>query len=416
MTPLKSKSFGILFRLQKMIKMSEGNRDSSTLAAHLGDSGVGSEGIFRVPQDISSPGVRTKWKGFTLENGQRLSKYHLAYNTYGQLNQTRDNAVWIFHAFTANSKPHEWWDGIVGEGKLFDPAKYFIVCVNTPGSCYGSIGPLDINDATGNPFYHDFPFFTTRDIIRAYQPLREYLGIKKIFVGIGGSMGGQQLLEWAVEEPELFQHIVPIATNAFHSPWGIAFNTSQRMCIEADGTWPEKRPDAGISGMMAARSVALLSYRSYEGYGITQSTNESQFLPTPSGESIGGAASYQRYQGQKLAARYNAFSYYTLSKTMDSHHLGRGRGSVEEALLRIKAHTLLIAIDSDVLFPSNEQQFLADHIPDAKIVTIESHFGHDGFLLEYALLTDLINQFISSPSLSFQINNTENNNVAIQSA
>jgi homoserine O-acetyltransferase len=373
----------------------------------------GGEGAhtFHVPEDLQ-PSVRLKWKGFTLENGSRLNRYHLSYNTYGELNESRDNVIWIFHALTANSRPHEWWEGLVGFGKLFDPEKYFIVCVNTPGSCYGSIGPLDINDATGEPFYHAFPFFTTRDIIRSYQPLREFLGIKKILIGIGGSMGGQQLLEWAIEEPGLFQHIIPIATNAFHSPWGIAFNTSQRMAIEADGTWLQKHPAAGMNGMKAARSVALLSYRSYEGYGLTQPNNASQLKPEFSGESLGGAASYQRYQGQKLANRFNAFSYYTLSKTMDSHHVGRGRGTAEEALLRIRAKTLVIAIDSDVLFPPSEQQFLANNIPNSSMVTIQSHYGHDGFLLEYELLTNLINQFIDAPALAVNLsNNSKHGNI-----
>jgi homoserine O-acetyltransferase len=366
---------------------------------------------FYVPENLA-PSLRLKWKGFTLENGSRLAHYHLSYNTYGHLNESRDNVIWIFHALTANSRPHEWWDGLVGAGKLFDPEKYFIVCVNTPGSCYGSISPLDINRATGEPFYHDFPFFTTRDIIRSYQPLREYLGIKKILIGIGGSMGGMQLLEWAIEEPELFQHIIPIATNAFHSPWGIAFNTSQRMAIEADGTWHLKQPDAGINGLKAARSVALLSYRSYEGYGLTQPNNTSQLTPVFTGESNGGAASYQRYQGQKLANRFNAFSYYTLSKTMDSHHVGRGRGTAEEALLRIKAKALIISIDSDVLFPPPEQHFLAANIANSKLVTIESHYGHDGFLLEYDLLTNLINQFIDTPAIAVEIsNNSKHGNI-----
>ncbi|MES2649071.1 MAG: homoserine O-acetyltransferase [Bacteroidota bacterium] len=348
-------------------------------------------------------------EGLTLESGIKLNSYHLSYNTYGQLNEKADNTIWIFHALTANSKPHEWWDGLVGIGKLFDPSRYFIICVNTPGSCYGSTGPLDVNEETDEVYYHDFPFFTTRDLIRAYQPLREHLGIQKIFLGIGGSMGGMQLLEWSIEEPGLFEHIIPIATNAFHSPWGIAFNTSQRMAIEADGTWLNKDPDAGINGMKAARSVALLSYRSYEGYSLTQPNNLSQLLPNPTGESDGGAASYQRYQGQKLANRFNAFSYYTLSKTMDSHNVGRGRGSVELALMRIRAKALIIAIDSDLLFPPSEQQFLASHIENASIVTIQSHYGHDGFLLEYALLTSLINQFIDSPALSINLSNNHYN-------
>ena len=174
---------------------------------------------------------------FILECGITLPQIHLAYTSHGHLNAAKDNVVWIFHALTANSDPAEWWPGLVGKGKLFDPELHFIVCVNMPGSCYGSMGPLELNPDTTEPWYHDFPFFTTRDMIRAYQFLRQYLGIENIHTGIGGSMGGQQLLEWAIEEPELFRYIFPVATNAQHSPWGIAFNASQRMSIEADRTW-----------------------------------------------------------------------------------------------------------------------------------------------------------------------------------
>lgn len=330
-----------------------------------------------------------------LESGQRLSRYHLAYHTYGRMNAKRDNVVWIFHALTANSAPHEWWDGLVGKGKLFDPARYFIVCANVPGSCYGSLGPLDMDVCVGQPFYYHFPMITTRDIIRAFQPLRKFLGIEKIHIGIGGSLGGQQLIEWAIEEPGLFEHIIPIATNAFHSPWGIAFNATQRMAIEADGTWGQKSPDAGRAGMKAARAAALLSYRSYEGYSKTQPRNDNQQIITADGESKGGAASYQRYQGEKLANRFNAFSYYQLSKTMDSHHVGRGRQSAETALGSILAHTLVVGIDSDVLFPLSEQQFLINHIPGAELAVISSLFGHDGFLLEYDQLSSHIFSFLS---------------------
>ncbi len=207
-------------------------------------------------------------------------------------------------------------------------------------------------------------------------------------------MGGQQLLEWAIEEPELFEHIIPIATNAIHSPWGIAFNTTQRMIIEADGTWQENHPEAGLAGMKAARAMALISYRSYEGYALRQPDNNSQWMVNDSGESSGGAASYQRYQGQKLANRFDAFSYYTLSKTMDSHNVGRGRGSVESALQQVAAKTLVIGIDSDVLFPLSEQQYLAEKIPGARLVAISSHFGHDGFLLEFEAIQQHIEAFL----------------------
>ena len=214
--------------------------------------------------------VFTYNKPFRLESGALLNEYHLAYTTLGELNDAKDNAVWIFHALTDNSDPSEWWSGLVGDGKLFDPAKHFIVCVNMPGSAYGSLGPLDINPLSNEPYYHEFPWFTTKDMIRAYDPLRKFLGIEKIHLGIGGSMGGQQLLEWAIEEPQLFEHIVPIATNAFHSAWGIAFNASQRLAIEADQTWKNKTENAGSAGLIAARSIALLSYRHYDAYGISQ--------------------------------------------------------------------------------------------------------------------------------------------------
>jgi homoserine O-acetyltransferase/O-succinyltransferase len=330
-------------------------------------------------------------KSFTLESGLILPGYHLAYTTLGELNKAKDNVVWIFHALTANSNPEEWWPGLVGDGKFFDPEKYFIVCVNMPGSCYGSLGPLETNVEKGKPFYHDFPFFTPRDMVRSYQPLKDFLGIKKIKIGIGGSMGGQQLLEWAIEEPELFENIFPIATNAIHSAWGVAFNASQRMCIHADSTWKERNEHAGIEGMKAARSVALISYRSYETYHASQSELENEKIEHFKSES------YQRYQGEKLARRFNAFSYYFLSKGMDAHNVGRNRITVENALRQIKAKTLAIGINTDVLFPINEQQFIAQHVPGAKFIAINSLYGHDGFLLESEQLQKIIGGFLKSP-------------------
>jgi len=327
-------------------------------------------------------------KSLTLESGYVLPEYHLAYTTYGKLNDAKDNVVWIFHALTANSVPTEWWPGLVGEGKLFDPEKYFIVCVNMPGSCYGSIGPLDENPNSRQTYYHDFPFFTPRDMARSYKLLKDFLGIGKIKIGIGGSMGGQQLLEWAIEEPDLFEYIFPIGTNAQHSPWGIALNAAQRMCIEADRTWQEKNPKAGMEGMKSARSVALISYRNYETYSATQKEDHLELIEKFKSES------YQKYQGEKLGKRFNAFSYYFLSKGMDSHNVGRGRGSVEEALQKIKAKALAIGITTDILFPVNEQKLIAKYIPKGEFVEINSLYGHDGFLLEYEQIEKIIRDFL----------------------
>jgi homoserine O-acetyltransferase len=326
---------------------------------------------------------------FALESGSVLQGYHLAYHTYGILNPARDNVVWVFHALTANSDPQAWWPGLVGPECFFDPAKYFIVCVNMPGSCYGSIGPLEEAPGLGRLFYHDFPFFTIRDMIRAYQPLRDALGIHKIRIGVGGSMGGQQLLEWAVTEPDAFDYIIPVATNAWHSAWGKAFNESQRWCIEADPSWKDYSPLAGTEGMKIARSVALLSYRSYHTYELLQS-NEAE-VPTADSK----VSSYQRYQGEKLARRFNAFSYYQLSRSMDSHDVGRALGGDDaaSALARIRARTLVIGLRSDMLFPLSEQQFLARHIPGARFVAIDSDYGHDGFLLEAEAIGKAVQEF-----------------------
>jgi len=344
-----------------------------------------------------------------LESGAALPGYHLTYTTYGKLNDAGDNVVWIFHAFTANSDPGEWWPGLVGTGRLFDPAEYFIVCVNMPGSCYGSIGPLDKNPRTRKPYYHDFPFFTTRDMVHAFWPLKEYLGIEKIHIGIGGSMGGQQLLEWAIEQPELFRYIFPISTNAQHSPWGIAFNTAQRMAIEADSTWKEKTEKAGIEGMRAARATALLSYRHYDTYlkmqprtagflaGVTTGETTAAAKGETTGTGVGPeerAACYQRHQGEKLVRRFSPFSYYKLSQSMDSHDVSRGRTSLEKALKQIRAKTLVIGIESDMLFPLHEQQFLASQIPGASFELISSLYGHDGFLLESEQIGKLIREFM----------------------
>lgn len=322
-----------------------------------------------------------------LESGKTISDFKLAYTTLGSLSTNKDNVVWIFHAMTANSDPSDWWPDMVGEGKFFDPSQYFIICVNMPGSCYGSVNPLDNNPSTGRPFYRQFPFFTPMDMARAYEQLRIALNINEIFMGIGGSMGGQQLIAWACLQPALFKYLVPIATNAFHSPWGKAFNASQRMCIEADHTWTKDSPDAGMEGMKVARSIALISYRHYDTYGKTQEDLDKTVEHTRS-------ESYQKYQGEKLAKRFNAWSYYALTKSMDSHHLGRGILEAGDILERIKSKTLVIGISSDLLFPVSEQAFLAKHIHGAAIEVMESIYGHDGFLIETAQLNALLLKLI----------------------
>lgn len=326
---------------------------------------------------------------FVLETGTSLPGIQIAYHQYGTLNAQRDNVIWVCHALTANSEVADWWPGMIGEGLLFDPQKDYIICANMIGSCYGSTYALSVNPRTGSPYFHDFPRITVRDMVRAQRLLCDHLGIQRIRVVIGGSMGGQQSLEWAIQAPEMIDYLLPIATNAQHAPWGIAFNESQRMAIEADATWRESQPDAGIRGMRAARAVALLSYRNYETYAATQAD------ATDALDAEFRAVSYQRYQGEKLARRFDAFAYWTLSRAMDAHHVGRGRGGIEAALATIRAKTLAIGVSSDLLFPVAEQQRIAHLVPGGKYVEIDSRYGHDGFLIEVESLTREIRAFLS---------------------
>lgn len=327
---------------------------------------------------------------FELEVGETLTGFDLSYQTFGKLNADKSNVVWIFHALTANCNPLDWWSGLVGQNKFITPNKYFIVCVNMPGSFYGSINPLSINNNTGKPFYHQFPLITIRDMANMYELLRTHLGVDQIFMGIGGSMGGMQLLEWSIINPRLFNQVVLIATNAKHSSWGIAFNAAQRMAIEADATWQYQTPNAGKAGLKAARAIAMLSYRSY--YPFAQSQKESN------NDKLVGfkSESYQYYQGKKLADRFNAFCYYALSRSMDSHNVGRGRTSTEKALQKIKAKTLVIGIESDLLFPIEEQIYLSQYIPNAEFKLIDSPYGHDGFLIEFEQLEKVLNKFLNN--------------------
>lgn len=325
---------------------------------------------------------------FELESGAILKELTVAYCTYGELNEKKDNVVWVCHALTANAEATDWWHGLVGEGMLLDPKHYFIVCANMLGSCYGTTGPSSINPDTNVPYNENFPLITVRDIINSQVLLKQHLGIEKIKLALGGSMGGQQVLEWAISYPDTFENICLLATNAQHSPWGIAFNESQRMAIHADQTLHDGSPEAGQKGLEAARSIAMLSYRNYLTYERSQKENNNEQIDDFR------ASSYQRYQGEKLRKRFNVFSYLTLSKAMDSHNVGRGRRSVEEALQSIKANTLVIGIETDILFPIQEQKFIASHIPAAKVEGIDSIFGHDGFLINYDEISIFLKPFL----------------------
>jgi len=328
-------------------------------------------------------------KPFELESGKQLAELEIGYHTYGALNAQRNNVVWVCHALTANSDVFDWWKGLFGPGFFFNPDEHFVVCANILGSAYGTTNPLSINPVTGEAYYLSFPEYTIADVVKAHRLLADHLGIDEIELLLGGSLGGQQSLEWSIQEPNRIKNQILIASNARQSPWGIGFNESQRMALSADSTFYDNTPNGGAKGLAAARTIALLSYRTYKTYAKTQQdeTDEPHSYK---------AASYQNYQGEKLVNRFNAYSYWYITKVMDSHNVGRNRGGVVKALSTVKANTLVIGIKSDVLFPIEEQQYLAKHIPGASLAEIDTFHGHDGFLVDTELLVSVISSFFKT--------------------
>lgn len=326
---------------------------------------------------------------FRLESGVELPELQIAYHTYGKLNALRSNVVWVCHALTANSDVADWWPHTVEEGRFLDPATHFVVCANILGSHYGTTGPLTENPATGEPWYGDFPAFTIRDMVAAHQVLADALGINRIDTLVGSSVGGFQAVEWAVMEPSRFEKLILIATAAKASPWTIAIDETQRMAIEADPTFGERRADAGMKGMAAARALGLLTYRGSLGYNLTQQDREEAPV-------LHRASTYQQYQGEKLCRRYNAYSYYAILNAFDTHDVGRGRGGVERMLATITARTVLVGITSDIIFTPDEMRCLQRQIPASRYYEIDSPFGHDGFLVEHEQLNEILYPFINT--------------------
>jgi homoserine O-acetyltransferase/O-succinyltransferase len=321
-----------------------------------------------------------------LENGKILPVVDVVYHTYGNLNAEKNNVIWLCHALTANSDVADWWNSLIGEGKTYDPSKHFIVCANIIGSCYGSSGPLSINPETQKPYFSTFPEITIRDMVQVHCILRKHLGIEKINTIIGGSMGGYQVLEWVLTEPTVIDKMVLVATSAQESAWGIAIHTSQRLAIEADLTWKDLSQNAGAQGLKAARAIGMLTYRNYESFVKTQTDDDHKLDNFK-------ASSYINYQGEKLVKRFNVYSYWLLTKAMDSHNIARNKGKIEDVLKSIKTKTIIIGISSDHLCPVAEQKLIASYIPNSTFVEIDSPYGHDGFLIEGKLIGQAITSY-----------------------
>lgn len=326
-----------------------------------------------------------------LESGAVLRNPVIAYDTYGTLNDGRNNVVWVCHALTANSDVADWWPHTVETGRFLDPDRHFIICANILGSPYGTTGPMHLSPESGRPYYGDFPSVTIRDMVAAHRLLAGALGITGIDVLVGSSVGGFQAVEWAVTDPGFIRKLVLIATAAKASPWTIAIDQTQRMAIEADATFGAHRPDAGAAGLAAARAIGLLTYRGGAGYNLTQQDPDDALKPA----AVHRASTYQLHQGEKLRRRFDAYSYHTILNAFDSHDVGRDRGGVGAALGRITARTLTVGITTDMLFPPDEMRQMDSLIPDSRYHEIDSPFGHDGFLVEHERLNDILYPFIN---------------------
>ncbi len=371
---------------------------------------------------------------FRLEFGGILDEVVLAVEAYGRLNRQRSNAILVCHALTGSSHAADWpnclletappsgseilpanepsllhriqhypgwWNGIIGSGKALDPEKYFLISINILGSCYGSTGPLSLNPATGAPHRLDFPQISVRDMVRAQQQVVRLLGIERLLSVVGGSLGGMQVLEWAVMFPEMVESFVSIATAAAHSPWAIAFNEIARQAIVNDPHWQEGQyqhpPEKGLA---LARMAAMISYRSHPSFSRKFSRQMLEGVDLPgthfSNRTYFQVENYLHYQGEKLVQRFDANTYLYLSRAMDFHDLARRRAPLPEVLARIQAPGLFIGISSDILYPPREQQEMARRVPAASYREIQSPHGHDAFLIEFEQLNRFIGEFLSA--------------------
>jgi len=326
---------------------------------------------------------------FDLESGAMLDAVKVAYQTWGGAKNARERTVLICHALTGSADVDQWWPNMIGRNKAFDPAHDFIVCSNILGSCYGTTGPVSLRPDHKARYRGDFPAITVRDMVRLQGLLLDHLGVGKIELITGPSLGGMQALEWAALFPERVNTIVPIGVGGRHSAWCIAMTEAQRAAIYADPAWQggfyddDERPQAGLA---AARMMAICSYRSWHGF-------ENRFGRDVQTDGDFQVQSYLRYQGQKINQRFDANAYVRLTQAMNSHDVSRGRNDLVEALNQLTQPALVVSVSSDVLYPPHEQRLLADHMPHAEYAVLESEFGHDGFLIQTQELTQLIRQF-----------------------
>jgi homoserine O-acetyltransferase/O-succinyltransferase len=391
----------------------------------MGEGHVDQKGVTMVTQldhtDVTSRGSNLSnqvrqytFDTLSLQRGGQFGPITVAYETWGKLNATGDNAVLITHALTGNSHAHDaehpddtkiaWWNPLIGPGRFFDTSRYFVICSNILGGCYGTTGPSSIDHATGQPYGMRFPVITIHDMVETQRRLIEYLGVSRLHMVAGGSIGGQQALEWAIAYPDLVENVIVVAATAALTAQAIAFSEVQRQAILSDPRWLNGNYVAGQgpeAGLAIARMLAMITYQSEEGMELrfARQTARTQHVTSPSGfidlSERFDVEGYLYYQGQSLVRRFDANSYLHISRAMDLYDLSEGYPSLEDALSRLRSKALFIGIRSDFLFPAARVRWLADQAraagSNAIYAELDSPHGHDAFLKEWKQMTDALN-------------------------
>ncbi|GAB3356907.1 homoserine O-acetyltransferase MetX [Lysobacter tyrosinilyticus] len=336
-----------------------------------------------------------------LELGGELPAYTLAFRTWGELSAQGDNAVIVCHALTGSADAETWWADLFGAGKAIDPTQDFVICSNTLGSCYGSTGPTS-SDPSGRRWGARFPRLTIRDQVRAQMALADALGVRRIKLVIGGSMGGLQTLEWALSDATRVESIVVVAASASHSAWCVTWSETQRMAIRCDpkfrdGDYPQH--DAPHDGLGVARAIAMATYRSAGALERRYGRNNGAqvFGSQAKAPEQFAVQNWVSHHADSFVRRFDANSYIALINAMDQHDVGRGRGGIEAALGSITQPALVVSISSDALYVPAEQEYLFDMLPNARLVEVASPHGHDGFLIDAVHMESSIREFRGTP-------------------